>query len=523
MSENEHIAKAAGIVGGATLLSRILGLVRDLVTAYFFGAGPAADAFFVAFRIPNLLRRLLAEGALTVSFIPVFTEYLKVRGRDEAFQVFRAVLTLLSLVLAAVTVLGVLLSPYLVLVFAPGFSDDPDKFALTVLLTRIMFPYIFLVGLVALAMGVLNSLGRFAAPALSPVLLNVGMIACTLVLAEHFDPPILALAIGVLIGGILQVLLQVPYLVREGPLLGLSFRFKHPAILRIVSLMGPAALGAAAYQIAMFVTTLLASFLPSGSVSYLYYADRIMQFPLGVFAVALGTAVLPSMSRQAADRDMDGLGQSLSFALRLVFFITLPAMVGLIVLAVPLVELFFQRGRFSPQDTLLTAQALIAYALGLWALSGVQIAVRVFYSLQDTRTPVKIAMISLASTVALSLVLMFPFRHVGLALASSGGSIVNLALLVIVLRRRLGHIDGRRVVRSVGLNLGCSAVMAAVVWLIVAGHDPTLGKSLWHLAGRTVGAVLAGAAVYSLLAFFCRSPEIKALLRLFRRRGRAAS
>ena len=281
--ENIQIARAAGVVGGATLLSRILGLVRDLVTAYFFGAGMAADAFFVAFRLPNLLRRLLAEGALTVSFIPIFTEYLSERGREEAFQLARAALTLFSLILAVVSILGVLLAPYIVYVFAPGFADDPEKFKLTVLLARIMFPYIFLIGLVALAMGVLNSLGRFAAPALAPVMLNIGMIASVFLLTSHFQPPILALSIGVIAGGIFQVMLQLPYLAKEKGLLGISLNFSHPALKRVGLLMVPAALGAAVYQFSVFINTLLASFLPQGSVSYLYYADRVMQFPLGVF------------------------------------------------------------------------------------------------------------------------------------------------------------------------------------------------------------------------------------------------
>jgi len=518
VSGHDDITRAAGVVGAATLLSRVLGLVRDLVVAFFFGADQAADAFFVAFRIPNLLRRLVAEGALTVSFIPIFTEYLRARSKTEAFEIAKSVLTLLSLLLTGVCLLGILLSPWIVWAFAPGFSADPDKFALTVLLTRIVFPYIFLVSLVALAMGILNSLGKFAGPALSPVMLNLGMIAAVLFLARFFDPPILALAVGVLIGGLLQVLLQVPYLARQPGLIGLSFNFRHPAIKRIALLMAPAAVGAAVYQFTVFINTILASFLPEGSVSYLYYADRVVQFPLGVFAVALATAVLPAMSRRAADRDLAGLADTLSFSLRLVFFITIPAVVGMILLAEPIIQLLFQRGRFDPIATRATAQALVAYAVGLWALSAVQIVVRAFYSLQDTRTPVKIAVVSLLGNVVFALLLMNPFKHVGLALASSAGSMLNLVLLVAALRRRLGPMGGRAVAVSVLKNLLWSAAMGAVVFLVASGYQLDRSVSTARMALLVGGAALSGLAVYLGLAALWRAEEIKALWAVVRRR-----
>ena len=515
-SEKDKITRAAGIVGSATLLSRIFGLVRDLVTAYFFGAGLAADAFFVAFRLPNLLRRLLAEGALTVSFIPIFTEYLSTRTRQEAFALARAALTLFSIILSAVSIAGVLAAPLIIKVFAPGFSVDPEKFALTVLLTRIMFPYIFLIGLVALAMGVLNSLGKFAGPALSPVMLNIGMITSVLWLSRYFDPPVLALAVGVIIGGIMQVLLQVPYLKREGGLLGLSFRFKHPALRRIGKLMAPAALGAAVYQFSVFINTLLASYLPEGSVSYLYYADRIMQFPLGVFAIAVGTAVLPSMSRQAAKKNYDELADTLSYSLRLIFFISLPAMVGMIVLAGPLIRMLFQHGRFDLHDAMFTAQALVAYASGLWALSAVQVVVRVFYSLQDTRTPAKVAAISLIGNVILGVTLMGPFQHVGLALASAGGSTLNLVLLILFLKKRLSGVDGGSVVRAAFRQTVWAAIMGLVVLLVVGHPSGDIGKM--ELAVRALGGTVLGTGVYLGLALAWKSPECLALVKMLRRR-----
>lgn len=516
MTERENIARAAGVVSSATLLSRIFGLIRDLVIAYFFGAGLVADAFFMAFRIPNLLRRFFAEGALTVAYIPIFTEYLTTRSRNDAFELARASLTLFSMILAVVSVLGVLLAPWIVRLFAWGFFDEPEKFTLTVYLTRIMFPYIFLISLVALAMGILNSLGKFAGPALAPVFLNVGMIGSVLLLYHHVNPPIVSLAIGVIIGGIMQVLLQVPFLAREPGLLGISFQFAHPALKRIALLMAPAVVGAAVYQISILINSLLASFLAEGSVSYLYYADRIIQFPLGVFAIAIGTAVLPTMSRQAANQDLAALGDTLSFSLRLVFFITIPATIGLLILAQPLIQLIYQRGLFSHADTVATAQTMIAYACGLWALSAVQILVRTFYALQDTRTPVKIAVASLCGNIILALILMGPFQFVGLALASSGGAVMNFTLLVICLRRRLGRLDARKIIGALLRNLIWSALMGVVVSFILVA-SASAGGSAIQLAIRVLIAVLAGLVIYAGLAYLGRAPEITSLLNLIRR------
>ena len=359
-------------------------------------------------------------------------------------------------------------------------------------------------------MGALNSLGRFAAPALAPVALNLGMIGAVFLLAKTVSPPILALALGVLVGGVLQAAMQIPYLAREKGLLGLSLNFRHPAIRRIVWLMAPAALGAAAYQFSVFINTLLASFLPQGSVSYLYYADRIMQFPLGVFAIAIGTAVLPSMSRQAAAGDNQGLKETLSFSLRLIFFITLPAMIGMIVLSRPLIVLLFQHGQFDPDAAAATAAALIGYAVGLWALSAVQVLVRAFYSAQDTKTPVKIALVSLSFNVALSLLLMGPLKHAGLALASSGGSILNFFLLAWVLRRRLGGIDGRRVFLSAVKNTAWAAVMGLVVYLISGRMGSQAGPSV-GLAIRVLGGVVLGTVLYLGLARLRGSEELSVI------------
>jgi putative peptidoglycan lipid II flippase len=517
MSETARMTKAAGIVGAATLLSRILGFVRDVIVAWFFGAGLAADAFFVAFRIPNLLRRLFAEGSLTISFIPVFTEHLSRNGRQDAFALARCACWLLSLALAAVAVAGILLSPLIVKVIAPGFFSCPEKFDLTVLLTQIMFPYIFFIGLVALCMGILNALGHFTAPAFAPVLLNLAMISAVLLVSPHLEKPAVGLAIGVVVGGVLQLGLQIPFLVRRGFRLAVRGPLYHPAIKRIGVLMTPAVFGAAVYQINIVVGTLLASLLPEGSVSYLYYADRLVQFPLGVFGIALATAVLPTLSRQAAVEDMEGFRSSFAYALKLVFFITMPAMTGLIVLKEPIVRLLFQRGAFDPATTRLTAEALLYYAVGLWAFSAVRIVVSTFYALQDTKTPVKIAIFSLLMNIGLSILLMGPMRHGGLALATSLASVTNLILLLRALKKRLGRIGARDILGSLFRSTASAAVMGGAIGVVALWGVPKYAGCTWHLVVWLSGSVVAGSLLYGACAFVFRSRELLAMVDTVRR------
>ncbi|MET0487382.1 MAG: murein biosynthesis integral membrane protein MurJ, partial [Candidatus Rokuibacteriota bacterium] len=313
-SHERQVVGALGSIGGATLASRILGFVRDAVVAQVFGAGPVTDAFLVAFRIPNILRRLLAEGALSTAVIPVFTDYAMTRSRDELLRMLRAVLGAALIVLGLTSALGVVGAPWILTVIAPGFAADPGQFGLAVTLTRFMFPYLLLVGLAAFAMGVLNSQGRFFAAALGPAMLNVGMIAAVLALAHQIEPPVLSLALGVLLGGIGQLLVQVPDLRRLGLLATPSGELRHPALGRIARLLLPAVFGLAAVQVMVFVNTLLASLLPVGSISFLYYADRVMEFPLGIFGIALASASLPAMARQAAAGDTRGVAGTLNFA-----------------------------------------------------------------------------------------------------------------------------------------------------------------------------------------------------------------
>ena len=518
MEEKRKIARTASIVGGATLLSRLAGLGRDLATSYFFGTTAAAAAFVVAFRIPNLFRRLLGEGALTVAFVPVFTQTIQEGGQPAAKELFRRMFTLLALVLAVLSTLGVIFAPEIVTVMAPGFRDDPETFGLTVFLTRVLFPYIFLMGLGALFMGALNSRGYFAAPALGPFMGNLAMIAGTVFLSSQFDLPILGLALGAMAGGLLQIGIQLPSLHRAGLSLTPKFDFRSPEVRRILILMGPAALGAAVYQLSVFINTILGSFLPEGSIPYLYYADRLMQFPLGIFTVAIGTAALPALSRQSARGDQQGFIESARFALGLSFFITVPAMAGLAIMAEPLVAFLFQRGVFTAESTLGTAAALQAYVLGLPFLSGASILARVFYSRSNTRTPTLAAAVSLVASTVSALILMWPLAHVGLALASSISSLVNFFWLYRLLIIRENDFPQREFLKEAGSYFLLAAVMAAAVWPFSAWA--TAATSFWGLAAKTLAGVAVGVAVYFLLSLMTRRPHLIPLVNLIKRKFR---
>jgi putative peptidoglycan lipid II flippase len=515
MNENDLVTRAAGVVGIFTFLSRILGLARDMLIAKFFGSGMSADAFFVAFRIPNLLRRLFAEGSLTVSFIPVFTEYLQNKSKQEAFLLARVVLTFLVCIVTVITILGIILSPLIVRVIAPGFGGMGEKYALTVLLTRIMFPYIFLVSLLALFMGILNSLKHFSAPAIAPVFLNLSMIAVLIFIVPSMKTPTVGLALSVIVGGVIQMALQIPFLIKKGLSFAPKWNIRHSALKKIGMLMLPTIFGSAIYQINQLIGTLLASLLEEGSVSYLYYADRLVQFPLGVFAIAISTAVLPSLSREAAEGDIYRLKQTLSHALRLTMFITIPAMAGLIVLRQPIIALLFQRGAFSKFTTAMTAQALLYYSIGLWAFAGLRVFVSAFYSLQDTKTPVKVAVVAMIANIAFSLALMGPLKHGGLALALSLASTLQLFMLIFLLRRRLGGIEGGVVISSMVRSFISSLIMSICIYFLAFKifHN-ILDQKTFHLAFEILTVVCAGLVIYGISAYVFGSKELSSLKEL---------
>jgi putative peptidoglycan lipid II flippase len=519
MAEQSTIARPAGTVAFFTFLSRIMGLARDVITAYAFGAAAQADAFFVAFRIPNMLRRMVAEGALTASFLPVYVDWLENQGPEDAQKVVDIVFTLLTIALAFITLLGILLSPWIISVFAPGFLHVPGKFELAVSLNRIVFSYVFFVSLVALCMGVLNARGHFAAPAASPILLNVFMILGALVLSRWCDPPIYGLAIGVVAGGLSQLLLQLPAMVRRGVLFRWNLHFGHPAVKRIGTLFLPAAFGAAVYQLNVFVSNLLASFLPGGSISYLWYASRLLELPLGVFGTALATAAFPSLSQQSSRQDASRFLKIFEDTMGLITFVTLPAMAGLIVLRVPIVDLLFQRGAFDALSTLQTAGAVLYYSLGMWPIGASRIVVSAFHSVQDTRTPVKLSFVAFGANVILSLLLMGPMRHCGLALANSLSALLNAVMLFYCFRGRFG-VWGLGWVKDTGVKVGLASVVMGLGLLAMRGF---VG---WEEAGPLTGKFLrlalwigAGSAMYALACFLFRVKEFDAITSSLRRRS----
>lgn len=508
--EAAHVARRAGRVGLATLLSRVTGLVRDQVMAVLFGAGFATDAFNVAFRIPNLLRDLFAEGAMSSAFVPTFTEAQIKRGDAEAWKLGRQVMIWLAVVLGAVCVAAALFATPLVRLFAGGFEKIAGKLELTVSLTRVMLPFLPLVALAAAAMGMLNARGRFGIPALAPTLLNVGMVAGGLaflpVMKAMGQPPILGMAIGVLVGGALQFGCQLPALFQLGFRLHVEPPRADASVRRIGSLMLPATIGLAATQVNLLVSTIIASHLEQGSVSWLYYAFRLMQLPIGVFGVALATVSLTDLSRAAVSEDYPALKRTLAATLRLVGLLTIPAAVWLAVMAEPVIGLLFQHGRFHASDTLRTAGALRMYCVGLPAFAAVGIMTRAFYALGVTRIPVQASFVAVTLNLALNLLFIGPLRSLGLgamglALATSVTSIGNLAQLVFFMRRRLGALEGRRTLGLVLRVLIASAVAGAAAFgarLLPFGADSFATRGVQVAAGLFAAGV-AGWGMLKLL------------------------
>lgn len=513
-----QIASAAGVVSAATLFSRLLGFVRDMAIAWLFGAGMLADAFFVAFRIPSTLRELLGEGALSAAFIPTFTRTATREGRDAAWDLASAVMGTLVVVLAGVTLLGVLLAPVIVRLLAPGFAEVPGKLHLTVQLLQVMFPYIFLVGLAALFMAILNSLGHFLAPALSPTMLNIAMIAAALLVAPHASNPVLPLAIAVLVGGAGQLLIQVPSALARGWRPRLRVAPRDPRVWHVARLMAPGVAGLAITQINVFVGTLLASFLAQGSVAALTYAFRLVQFPIGVIGVAIATGALPVMAASMAKDAVGEMKGALQGSLRLAFFLTLPAIVGLIVFRVPILHVLFERGAFTRPVTVLTAEILVGYSLGLTFYIGNRILTPAFYAMHDTRTPVAMGMVAVAVNIAASLLLMGRLGATGLALATAVASASNFLLLFTRLRGRIGLLGGRR------LLLAAARVALACVPMAVWG---ALAQGWWDVlavpralpkAALLCGEMAVAVALFATAAAVLRCEEVGWTLDLLRRR-----
>lgn len=524
MEEKKKVTKAAALMSVATFISRILGYVKDMILAVFFGATGLSDTFFVAFRIPNLLRELFAEGSMSSAFIPVLTESQTRQGLEEAKRLVRVMFTFILFFVGLICVAGIILAPAIVAILAPGFLNMPEKFSLTTLLTRMMFPFLLFISLAALAMGSLNARRIFFIPALAPAMLNVVIISSVLLLAPTMKQPIISVAIGVALGGLIQFVFQLPSFFKNGYSLRPEYDFRHPGLKKISILILPATMGMAVAQINIFISTILASYLSEGSITYLYYSMRLIQFPIGIFGVAMGMAALPTLSEHAVKGEFDKLRDDFSFVLRILFFMTIPAMVGLIALREPIVNILFQRGKFDYVATTGTTEALLFYSLGIWAIVAVRIVTVSFYSMQDTKTPVKSAIIALITNIILSLVFMGPLKHSGLALANTIASAVNFTVLFFLLRARLGRLGGRNIVRSFIKIFIASSVMGLIGWFIIKGWCAPAQCTLWMESGRTVekagilgGVIMLCVAVYFLIMYLMKSEELRYLISMRRK------
>src|SRR3954464_1856473 len=491
-----NLLKALATISSMTLVSRILGFVRDAVIARFFGAGLYTDAFFVAFRLPNLLRRLFAEGAFAQAFVPILGEYRAARTVEETRALIDHVANTLGAVLIVVSAIGIVAAPLIIYVTAPGFASSADKFAITVQLLRITFPYIFFISLTSLAGGILNTWSRFSVPAFTPTLLNISFIVFALWLAPYFDPPVMALAWAVFAGGVLQLMFQLPFLAKIGMLPRIRFNLKDQGVWRILKLMGPAVFGVSIGQISLLINTIFASFLVTGSVSWLYYADRLMEFPTGLLGVALGTILLPSLTRSFADQTGDEYSKLLDWGLRLTFLLALPCALALALLAVPLIATLFYHGAFNVQDVAMTRNALVAYSVGLLGLILVKVLAPGFYARQNIRTPVKIAIITLAITQLLNLLVVPILSHAGLALSISLGACFNAGWLWFLMQRSGAY---RPQAGWGGLLLKLAValyLMGGALWYAMGRESSWFELSGGPRALKLAVVMIAGAAAY---------------------------
>lgn len=491
-----NLLKTLSTVSALTLLSRIAGLARESLKAFAFGAGVQMDAFEAAFRLPNILRRLFAEGAFSQAFVPILAEYQRARGDAATRGLVGRVATLMTVTLVMISILGIVAAPWLVYALASGFDRTPGKVELTTQLLRIMFPYILFVSLVSLAGGVLNVYRRFAIPAFTPVLLNLSMIAAAIFLAPHVDPPILALAWGVAVGGVAQLLLQVWPLARLHMLPRASFNWRDEGVRRLLKAMGPAVLGVSAAQISALINTQLAAFLGNGRISWISYADRLMEFPSALLGVALGTILLPSLSKHHHDANHTQYSELLDWGLRLAFLLALPAALALALLSVPLITTLYQYGRFTLNDVWQTRAALLGYSLGLLGLIAVKILAPGFYARQNLKTPVKIAFLTVLFAQTLAVILMFQIGHAGLTLSTSLGACFNATLLYVAMRRG-GFFVPRPGWPWFLLRLAIAlVVLGAVLWFAPGDDAFWTHAGLWDKIGRLSWVLAAAAASY---------------------------
>lgn len=496
------ILKSTLVIGLMTFLSRISGLVRDNIFAQIMGSQPIADVFFVAFRLPNFFRRLFGEGAFSAAFVPVYAEY-EVNHRQSVTRKFLSLVTgRFMLVLVGVTLVGVIFAPALLGIIAPGFKNDPIKFALAVDVTRLMFPYLFFVSLVALSAGILNTKGRFGVPAFTPIILNFCMIIAAWFFAVYFSQAIYAIAWGVLIGGFLQLAFQIPFLLKEKVLIKPRLSQKPDDKLadegarRVYRLILPALFGVSIAQINLLVNTAIASFLATGSIAWLYYSDRLMEFPVGVFGIALATVILPKLSKDHAGKSSQAFSLTLDWGCRWVFLVAMPAMLALIVLGEAMVTTIYHYGKFTDADVTSVYQSLVAFSLGLVAIMLVKVLAPGFYAQKNTKTPVRIGVIAMCVNIIFSLILFKPFAHVGLALSTSIAAVINASALFYVLKKENTFVIQAGWVRLLGqVGVAC-ALMVLVLWWWMPNLTFWLQADVWQRAGRLIILILAGGASY---------------------------
>lgn len=509
MSTNKSVARSAVIIGIATLCSRILGFIRDVVIARLFGVYVYAQAFVVAFRIPNLFRDLVGEGAANAAFVPVLSEYAAKHSKEEFWKLVNVVLNLLMVVVSVIVLLGVIFAPVIVRLIAPGFADDPQKMTATVTLTRLVFPYLLLISLAAYSMAILNTLKHFSVPAFAPCLLNISIILCAMMFGEGVK----GLALGVLVGGVLQLGVQIPLLYKKGFRLNLRGEFKHPGATLIGKLMAPRLLSSSIYQLNNFVDSIFGSMaviVGEGGVAVLYFAYRLIQFPVGVFTNALSQAILPTFSTQAFEHEHVQLKKTLLFGLRATVFVMVPASVAFMVLAHPIIEVLFGGGRFDAYSAQATAQALFFYSIGLSAYGATRVVQSCFFAIKDTVTPTKIAAMALGMNILFTVIFIFPLKIGGIALSSSLSGIISFTILFLLLRRRLAPLSLRPLV------LFCFKVIVASLCMGVVCHYTAMGSfvrfgGVWAKLANLGFVIVAGVVSYGLFCSLLNVNEMQEL------------
>ncbi len=514
--EQDHkrrILKAAGSVGLMTTLSRILGYFRDASLAWLLGAGFGMDAFAVAYRLANLFRRMVAEGAMSAAFVPVFVGYRKNHSQEELWDFCRKFFYTLAIVTSLIVIVEIAFAPLIVRLMAPGFMKIGGKIELTIFLTRIMAPYLVLVSLTAVVMGVLNSLGYFVVPALSPIFFNISIIAAAFIFPKISSEPVVGLAFAVLVGGFLQLISQFPLAIKQGMSFRFGFSFKHEAIQKVGGLLIPTFFGIGIVQINLVVDSLMASLLQEGTVSQIYYADRIMELVLGIFVVSLTTVTLPEMSKYASENKIDELKKTILFSLRAAAFVSLPAMVGLFMLADPIVHVLFEHGNFTAIDTERTAVALAYFSLGLFSIAGIRLLVSAFYALQDTKTPVKAAFWAIFINASFDWILMHPLKQGGIALATSIASTFTLVQLLWAFQKRHGSFEWGDFWSKIVRLLIASIVMGVSCLFILNFLNFSPQRAFRWKVAALFGTIVAGIVIYLVLAVLLRAENIISLFR----------